>query len=70
MSVGFEHLDLNALSKRGIKAGHTPGVLTDAVADLNLALVLALMRRIPEVQLFSALAYLSKRPIASWLKTT
>lgn len=49
MSVGFEHLDLNALSKRGIKAGHTPGVLTDAVADLNLALVLALMRRIPEV---------------------
>jgi len=48
MSVGYEHMDLDALSKRNVMTGHTSGVLTDAVADLTLALLLALMRRIPE----------------------
>ncbi|KAL0957946.1 hypothetical protein HGRIS_000127 [Hohenbuehelia grisea] len=41
MSVGYDHIDLAALKARGIRAGYTPDVLTDAVADL--AIMLALM---------------------------
>ncbi|EJD43419.1 hypothetical protein AURDEDRAFT_185600 [Auricularia subglabra TFB-10046 SS5] len=41
MSVGFEHCDLAALARRNILLGHTPDVLTDAVADI--AVMLALM---------------------------
>jgi len=41
MSVGYEHVTLDALAKRNIKLGYTPDVLTDAVADV--AVMLALM---------------------------
>ncbi|KAH8116205.1 hypothetical protein DFH11DRAFT_1688303 [Phellopilus nigrolimitatus] len=41
MSVGYEHVSLPALSKRGVRLGYTPDVLTDAVADI--AVMLALM---------------------------
>ncbi|KAF8434507.1 hypothetical protein L210DRAFT_960823 [Boletus edulis BED1] len=40
MSVGYEHIDLKAVSKRGLKIGYTPDVLTDAVADLSVMLAL------------------------------
>ncbi len=50
ISVGVDHLDLDALTRRGILATHTPGVLTAATADLTLALMLALVRRLPEGQ--------------------
>lgn len=33
MSVGVDSIDVAALKKRGIKLGHTPGVLTDAVVS-------------------------------------
>ena len=48
LSVGFDHIDLAACRARGIAVGHTPGVLTDATADLAMALLLACARRIPE----------------------
>lgn len=48
MAVGCDHIDLDACRERGIPVGNTPGVLTDATADLTLALLLALARRIPE----------------------
>jgi len=48
MAVGVDHIDLVACAKRGIAVGNTPGVLTDATADLTMALLLALARRIPE----------------------
>lgn len=48
MSVGIDHLDLNALKKRNIKVGYTPGVLTDATAELAMALLLATSRRLLE----------------------
>lgn len=48
MSVGVDHLDLNALKKRGIKIGYTPGILTDATAELIVALLLATSRRLLE----------------------
>lgn len=47
-SVGVNHLPLAACAARGIAVVNTPGVLTDATADLALALLLALARRIAE----------------------
>ncbi|XP_068182621.1 glyoxylate reductase/hydroxypyruvate reductase isoform X2 [Antennarius striatus] len=47
-SVGFDHLDLVEIKKRGIRVGHTPDILTDATAELTIALLLATSRRIPE----------------------
>ncbi|KAL0275268.1 UNVERIFIED_CONTAM: hypothetical protein PYX00_003174 [Menopon gallinae] len=45
MSVGYEHLDINEIKKRNISIGYTPGVLTDAVAELTFGLLLATSRR-------------------------
>jgi glyoxylate reductase len=47
-SVGVDHIDLAAAAARRIRVGHTPGVLTEATADLTFALLLAAARRIPE----------------------
>ncbi|KAM7419180.1 hypothetical protein PAMA_016344 [Pampus argenteus] len=48
MSVGFDHLTLEELKKRGIRVGYTPDVLTDAVAELTVALLLTTSRRLIE----------------------
>jgi lactate dehydrogenase-like 2-hydroxyacid dehydrogenase len=48
MAVGVDHIDLVAAADRGIAVGHTPDVLTDATADLTMALLLAAARRLPE----------------------
>lgn len=48
MAVGFDNYDVPALTRRGIPAGNTPGVLTDATADLAFALLLACARRVVE----------------------
>ncbi|RLE73245.1 MAG: D-glycerate dehydrogenase [Thermoprotei archaeon] len=47
-SVGFDHIDVEAATKRGIYVTHTPGVLTDAVAEFTVGLLLAITRRIVE----------------------
>ena len=47
-AVGFDNIDVAALTRRGIPAGNTPGVLTDTTADLAFALLMAAARRIPE----------------------
>ncbi|MDE1844150.1 MAG: D-glycerate dehydrogenase [Thaumarchaeota archaeon] len=47
-SVGYDHIDIKTSSKRGIVIGYTPEVLTRATADLTMALMLSLFRRIPE----------------------
>jgi lactate dehydrogenase-like 2-hydroxyacid dehydrogenase len=47
-AVGVNNIDLEAASARGIPVGHTPGVLTEATADLTFALLMAAARRIPE----------------------
>ena len=46
MAVGTDNIDVEAAAVRGIPVGNTPGVLTDATADLAFALLLALARRI------------------------
>lgn len=47
-SVGVNHLPLEACQTRGIRVVNTPGVLTDATADLALTLLLAVTRRVAE----------------------
>ncbi len=49
-SVGTDHVDAAACRERGVAVVHTPDVLTDATADLALALLLAAARRLPEGQ--------------------
>ena len=46
--VGFNNIDVAAATARGIPVSNTPGVLTDATADLTLALILAVGRRVVE----------------------
>jgi glyoxylate reductase len=46
--VGYDNIDLAAATARGIWVSNTPGVLTDATADLTFALILGLARRIVE----------------------
>jgi glyoxylate reductase len=46
--VGVDNIDRSAAAARGIVITHTPNVLTDATADLTMALLLALTRRIIE----------------------
>lgn len=48
MSVGFDHLDVESLRSRDVSVGYTPGVLTDATAELTVSLVLATSRRLME----------------------
>ncbi|XP_053558695.1 glyoxylate reductase/hydroxypyruvate reductase [Bombina bombina] len=48
MSVGYDHLSLDELKKRNIRVGFTPDVLTEAVAELTVALLLATSRRLIE----------------------
>jgi gluconate 2-dehydrogenase len=48
VSVGFNHIDLDACTRRGVVATNTPGVLTDSVADMAICLTLATVRRLTE----------------------
>ncbi|NOY98895.1 MAG: D-glycerate dehydrogenase [Chloroflexi bacterium] len=48
MAVGVDNIDIPACTRRGIPVGHTPGVLTDATADLTMAILLSAARRLPE----------------------
>jgi glyoxylate reductase len=45
--VGYDNLDVNWLTSRGVWVTNTPGVLDDATADLAFALMCALARHIP-----------------------
>ena len=47
-SVGVNHLPQKACEARGIRIVNTPGVLTDATADIALSLLLAVTRRVAE----------------------
>lgn len=47
-AVGYDNIDLEACRRRNIVVTNTPGVLTDATADLAMALLLAAARRIVE----------------------
>lgn len=48
VAVGYDNIDLAAATARGIWVSNTPGVLTEATADLTWALILATARRVVE----------------------
>jgi glyoxylate reductase len=48
MAVGYDNIDVAAATARGIPVGNTPGVLTEATADLAWALLMAAARRVVE----------------------
>lgn len=47
-AAGFNNIDLKAATVRGLPVSNTPGVLTEATADLAWALIMSVARRIPE----------------------
>jgi len=47
-AVGFDNIDIDAASERGIFVGNTPGILTETTADLAFTLLMAAARRIVE----------------------
>jgi glyoxylate reductase len=47
-AVGYNNVDLKTASSRGITVSNTPGVLTEATADLAWSLILSLARRVLE----------------------
>ena len=47
-AVGYENIDVDAARALGVRVTHTPGVLTDATAEIAVALVLACARRLVE----------------------
>jgi glyoxylate reductase len=47
-AVGYDNVDIDAANARGIVVTNTPGVLTEATADLTWALILAAARRVVE----------------------
>ncbi|UOZ10860.1 D-glycerate dehydrogenase [Amycolatopsis sp. WQ 127309] len=48
VAVGYDNVDVPALAGRGVVVTNTPGVLTDATADLAFGLLLAVTRRLGE----------------------
>ena len=48
VAVGYNNLDVPAINEHGVVATNTPGVLTDATADIALALILMTTRRLGE----------------------
>jgi glyoxylate reductase len=46
--TGVDHIDLAAARERGVTVTNTPGVLTEDTADMTMALILAVVRRVTE----------------------
>jgi glyoxylate reductase len=52
MAVGYDNVDVPALTRREVLLTNTPGVLTETTADLTFALILAVARRVAEAEHF------------------
>jgi len=48
VAVGYNNIDVPACTARGVRVTNTPGVLTDATADIAMALILMVTRRLGE----------------------
>jgi glyoxylate reductase len=62
--AGVDHIDVATARQRGILVSNTPGVVTEDTADMALALILAVTRRIPE-----GLAVMQAGNWAGWAPT-
>lgn len=51
-AVGYDNIDIEAATRRGILVTNTPGVLTEAVAEMTWCLLLCVARRVVEVDSF------------------
>jgi hydroxypyruvate reductase 1 len=51
-AVGYDNVDVPAANRQGIPVGNTPGVLTEATAEMCVALAFAAARRVPEADVF------------------
>ena len=60
--VGYDNLPLSYLKEQGIKASNTPGVLNDAVCELAIGMMLALLRQLPEAHEYVKTTAWSKAP--------
>ncbi|MFB4163201.1 2-hydroxyacid dehydrogenase [Alteribacillus sp. JSM 102045] len=49
VSVGYDNLDMKAITRRGVTATHTPDVLIQTMADTMIGLMIATCRRMPEL---------------------
>ena len=67
MAVGVDNVDLEACTRRGVPVGHTPGVLTAGTADLTLALLLAVARRLPQAAADARAGHWTTWRPAGWL---
>jgi glyoxylate reductase len=52
-AVGFNNIDVKSATERGISVGNTPGVLTDATADMAFCLLITAARRVVEGHIYS-----------------
>jgi glyoxylate reductase len=52
-AVGFNNVDIPAATARGVLVGNTPGVLTDATADMAFCLLIAAARRLVDGHLYA-----------------
>jgi len=52
LAVGLDNIDLAAATRAGVAVGHTPGVLADTTAELAIALMFAVARRVVEADRF------------------
>ena len=62
--AGVDHIDIHTARQRGILVSNTPGVVTEDTADMTIALILAVTRRIPE-----GLAMMQKGTWEGWAPT-
>lgn len=62
--AGVDHIDVATARQRGVLVSNTPGVLTDDTADMAMALILSVVRRIPE-----GLAVMQKGDWDGWAPT-
>jgi glyoxylate reductase len=52
-AVGYNNIDIDYARQKGILVTNTPGVLTESTAELTIALILAVLRRIPQAERFT-----------------
>jgi glyoxylate reductase len=62
--AGVDHIDVATARQRGVLVSNTPGVVTEDTADMTMALILAVIRRIPE-----GLAVMQAGAWAGWAPT-
>jgi gluconate 2-dehydrogenase len=67
IAVGYNNIDVPALTARGIMATNTPGVLDDSTADLAWALMLAAARRLTEVESYIRAGHWTGWRLKQWL---